>query len=164
MDKGPIYEKSKSLSISIIRLADILFEEHLFSLSNQILRSGTSIGANIREGYRAQSIPDFISKMNIALKEAEETAYWLEILFEADKINLETYKTYYLATEEIIKLLVSIINTTKKKNQFWSLKEKETNPIKECTQSFPKCQLIYCNNRVEEKMSRWLVGTKLLTL
>lgn len=113
MEKGPVYLKSKKLAVAIIRLADKLLEERQHNLSTQILRSGTSIGANIREGYRAQSTPDFISKMNIALKEAEETAYWLEIAFEAEKIDQKVFDAYYNATDEIIKMLVSIINTSK---------------------------------------------------
>ena len=88
-------------------------EKREFTLSKQLLRSGTSIGANCREAYRAQSTVDFISKLSIALKEAEETAYWLELLFAAEYITDEQFKSIYFDNEELIKLLVSIIKTTK---------------------------------------------------
>ena len=117
MKNSPIYDKSKSFAIAIVQLTDELFARRIYSLSDQLLRSGTSIGANIRESYRAQSIPDFISKMNIALKESEETAYWLELLYETNKIDKNTYETHIAILDEIIKMLVSIINTTKQNKQ-----------------------------------------------
>ena len=82
-------------------------------MSKQILRSGTSIGANIREGLFAQSRKDFISKMNIALKEAGETDYWLEILYSAEYLIEMEYKSLKNDNDELIKLLSSIIKTTK---------------------------------------------------
>ncbi|MCR4964032.1 MAG: four helix bundle protein [Bacteroidales bacterium] len=82
-------------------------------LSKQILRSGTSIGANIREGLYAQSRKDFISKMNIALKEASETDYWIEVLYSAEYFSEIEYTSLKNDNEEIIKLLTSIIKTTK---------------------------------------------------
>ena len=79
-----------------------------FVMSKQVLRSGTSIGANIREGQRAQSKPDFFSKLNISLKEAEETAYWLELLYEGGYLTKDEFSSIYADNAEIIRLLVSI--------------------------------------------------------
>ena len=81
-------------------------------MSKQILRSGTSIGANVRESRRAQSTPDFINKLYIALKEADETSYWLELLHETGFITNEMFNSIYADCEEILKLLTSIIKTT----------------------------------------------------
>lgn len=112
-----ILEKSKAYAIRIINLYKYLSEEkHEKILSKQLLRSGTSIGANCREASRAQSKADFISKMNIALKEADETAYWLELLNETDYINDKQFENIYNDNEELIKLLVSIIKTAKQNN------------------------------------------------
>lgn len=82
-------------------------------MSKQILRSGTSIGANIREGLFAQSRKDFISKMNIALKEAGETDYWIEILYSADFLTEMEYKSLKNDNDELIRMLSSIVKTTK---------------------------------------------------
>lgn len=82
-------------------------------LSKQILRSGTSIGANIREGLYAQSRKDFINKMNIALKETGETDYWLEILYSADYLTEMEYTSLKNDNDELIKMLSSIVKTTK---------------------------------------------------
>lgn len=85
-----------------------------FVLSKQILRSGTSIGANIRESKNAQSKADFISKMNIALKEADETAYWMELLWESEIIEKSQVIDLYELNTELIKLLTAIIKSSKK--------------------------------------------------
>ena len=85
-----------------------------FVLSKQILRSGTSVGANVREGIHAQSRNDFISKMNIALKEAGETDYWLELLFKTGYISETEYKNIAEDCNRIIKILASIVKTSKK--------------------------------------------------
>lgn len=115
MVRNAIKEKSKAFALQIIRLHQILInEKHEFVLSKQILRSGTSIGANVREAQRGQSKPDFYAKMNIALKEADETAYWLELLFESDIIDNQTFESAYSNCEEIIKLLTSITKTQSK--------------------------------------------------
>ena len=81
--------------------------------SYQFYKSGTSIGANVREGLFAQSRKDFISKMNIALKEAGETDYWLEVLHSADYLTEIEYKSMKKDNDELIKLLTAIIKTTK---------------------------------------------------
>ena len=112
MKDNVIAVKSKAFALRIIGLYKYLHEvKHEFVMSKQILRSGTSIGANIREGLRGQSKPDFYAKMNISLKEADETAYWLELLHESDYLTDEEFTSYYTDNEEIIRILVSITRT-----------------------------------------------------
>ena len=86
-------------------------EKKEYVLSKQLLRSGTSIGANIREGTRGQSKADFISKMSIALKEAEETMYWLELLNESGYIEDNLFADISSKCNELIRMLVSITRT-----------------------------------------------------
>lgn len=86
-------------------------------MSKQLLRSGTSIGANVREGLYAQSRKDFISKLNIALKEAGETDYWLEIIYSAKYFTDEEYKSLKADNGELLRLLTSIIKSTKSKEE-----------------------------------------------
>jgi len=88
-------------------------EKREFILSKQVLRSGTSIGANIKESIRGQSKPDFYAKMNIALKEASETEYWLDLLHESDYITSDVYNKIYTDCVELIKILMSITKTQK---------------------------------------------------
>ena len=82
-------------------------------ISRQICRSGTSIGANVREAYRSQSDADFIAKLHIALKEADETSYWLNILYETGYIRSKLYQSFMADNNELIRLLVSILKTKK---------------------------------------------------
>ena len=82
-------------------------------MSKQLLRSGTSVGANIREALYAQSRKDFISKLNIALKEASETDYWLDVLHEAEYFNEQEFNSLKTDNDELLKLLTTIIKTTK---------------------------------------------------
>ena len=108
--------KSKEFAVRIIRLARYLQEEKReFVLSKQLLRSGTSIGANVREAIRGQSRADFISKMNIALKESAETEYWLELLHETDYLSSKEFETVYADSKEILRILMSIVKTSRKK-------------------------------------------------
>ena len=86
-------------------------------MSKQLLRSGTSIGANVREGLYAQSRKDFISKLNIALKEAGETDYWLDVIHSADYFNDQEFNSPKTDNEELLKLLTTIIKTTKEKDE-----------------------------------------------
>ena len=112
-----VREKSKAFAIRTIRFVRYLqTEKKDFVLSNQILRSGTSIGANVRESKNAQSTADFINKLSVALKEADETAYWLELLFESDTIDKTMFNSLNDDTKELIALLTSIIKTTKNNN------------------------------------------------
>lgn len=85
-------------------------------LSKQLLRSGTSIGANVREGLYAQSRKDFISKLNIALKEAGETDYWLDIIHSANYFTDDEYMSLKADNDELLKLLTSTIKTTRNNN------------------------------------------------
>ncbi|MFI3325226.1 MAG: four helix bundle protein [Clostridia bacterium] len=113
MESSIISEKSKTFAIRIINLNKYLRTEHKeFVLSNQILKSGTSIGANVREARRGQSSADFISKLSISLKEADETQYWLELLYETNYISDKEFISLNKDCEELIKILVSIIKTT----------------------------------------------------
>ncbi|MEE3429138.1 MAG: four helix bundle protein [Ruminococcus sp.] len=88
-----------------------------FVLSKQVLRSGTSIGANISEAIQGQSKKDFLSKMNIALKEANETEYWLRLLKATGYLSENEYKSIYKDCIELEKLLISIVKTSKKDNK-----------------------------------------------
>ena len=105
--------KSFAFALRIINLYKYLVDKNEYVLSKQILRSGTSIGANCRESRNAQSRLDFINKLNIALKEADETAYWLDLLKEGDFIDIQSYNSIYNDCDELIKLLTSIIKTSK---------------------------------------------------
>ena len=114
MKENPVAEKSKAFALRIIGLYKYLCDEkHEFVMSKQILRSGTSIGANIREGQRGQSKADFYAKLNISLKEADETAYWLELLHESNYLTEAEFNSIYADNEELIKLLVSITKSQK---------------------------------------------------
>ena len=85
-----------------------------YVLSRQLLRSGTSIGANVAESQQAQSRADFLSKLEISLKEATETKYWLRLLKETDYLTEEQFSSIYADCVEIEKILVSIVKSTKK--------------------------------------------------
>jgi four helix bundle protein len=109
-----IVTDSKTFAVRIIKLYKYLTEEKKeFVISKQVLRSGTSIGANISESVFAQSRMDFVSKMSIALKEANETKYWLELLVETDYLTKEQYKSVAENVKKIIGTLVNIVNSTK---------------------------------------------------
>lgn len=102
----------------IIKLYKYLTNEKKeFIMAKQVLRSGTSIGANIAEGYYAQSELDFINKLSIALKEASETLYWLELLHESGYLDEEPFNSIYTDGVELRKLLTASVNTMKKKNK-----------------------------------------------
>ena len=109
-----IVEKSKSFALRIIRLYRYLCsEKNEYILSKQLLRSGTSIGANVKEAIRGQSKADFYAKMNISLKEASETEYWLELLHESGYIEKKTFVSIYEDCQELIKILVTITKSQK---------------------------------------------------
>ena len=114
MEENVIVVKSKAFALRIIRLYQMLQMNHEYVLSKQMLRSGTSIGANVKEAIRGYSRADFFAKMNIALKEASETEYWLELLFESWYIsNVAAFKSIYRDCQEIISILVAIIKARK---------------------------------------------------
>ncbi len=107
--------KSEAFSERIIKLHDYLLNvKHEKVISNQIYRSGTSIGANIAESRYAQSDPDFLSKLSIALKEANETCYWLNCLGRRNIIDQQGHQSMLNDATELVKILISAIKTKKK--------------------------------------------------
>ena len=117
MGKSVVYELSKKFALRIVKLYIFLKEERKeYVMSKQIYRCGTSIGANIAESQFAQSEADYISKLSIALKEAAETVYWLELLHETDFISTKQYESILNDAKTIIGTLVNIINKIKNKN------------------------------------------------
>ena len=112
--KNIISIKSYSFALRIIKAYQYLGKEHKeFILSKQLLRSGTAIGAMVREAEYAQSKPDFIHKLSIALKEANETEYWLMLLKDSQYITEQSFLSIDTDCKELIKLLVSIIKSSK---------------------------------------------------
>ncbi|MBQ7062777.1 MAG: four helix bundle protein [Bacteroidales bacterium] len=110
-----VLDKSLDFAVRCVRFYNYLREEkHEFVLSKQIVRCGTSIGANICEGQGAQSNPDFIAQLHVSLKEARETAYWLLVLYRSEIISEAEYKSMSNDLDELISLLTSILKTTKK--------------------------------------------------
>lgn len=109
--------KSFEFAVRIVNLRKFLVrEKNEYILSKQLMRSGTSIGANVSEAQRAQSKADFVSKMSIALKEANETNYWLKLLYRTDYIDEKQFGSMVGDLDEIISILVSICNTSKQDN------------------------------------------------
>ena len=113
MSESKLRIQSMDFAVSIISLVKALREKRESIISNQIGRRGTSIGANIREAQYAHSKADFIAKLQIALKEANETGYWLELLYRTQYISEEEYKTLDSACTSIRVMLISSINTAK---------------------------------------------------
>lgn len=112
-----IAQKSEDFAVRIINLSLYLEnerDEHI--IARQIFRSGTSVGANVAESENAQSKSDFISKLNIALKEADETAYWLRLLKRTGYLSLDLFDSIYPDIIEIIAILISSIKTAKGDN------------------------------------------------
>ena len=105
--------QSMDFAVQIINLVKCLKEKRESIISNQIGRSGTSIGGNIREAQYAHGKADFIAKLQIALKEANETGYWLELLYKTNYIEESEYKVLDSACTSIRVILISSINTTK---------------------------------------------------
>ena len=111
-DDNVILIKSKAFALRIIKLYQFLVtEKKEYVLSKQLLRSGTSVGANVREAVRGYSKDDFYYKLTISLKEAEESAYWLELLFESGFLNEKEFKSIYNDCDDIIAILVAIRKT-----------------------------------------------------
>ena len=123
MKESILRSKSYAFAVRIVRLSQFLTtEQREFVLSKQVLRSGTAIGALVHEAEFGQSKPDFRSKMSIALKEANETHYWLTLLRETDYINDKMSKSVSNDCVELIKMLVATVKTSKKSE----LEDKET--------------------------------------
>ena len=110
---NPIVDKSFRFAVKIVGLARNIRDRKEFELASQILRSGTSIGANVAESQRAQSNKDFLSKMYIAAKEANETEYWLRLLHETNIITATEFQDVYNDVKEIIRILMSITKTSR---------------------------------------------------
>ena len=113
MTNDKLSEQSLNFAVHIINLVKQLKEQRESIISNQIGRSGTSIGANIREAKYAHGKADFVSKMQIALKEANETGYWLELLYKTNYIGEEQYNALESECKSLRAMLVSSINTAK---------------------------------------------------
>ena len=108
------YDLSKAFALRCIKLYRFLTEQkHEYVLSKQILKSGTSIGANVSEAAMAQSKADFIAKMHIALKECNETKYWLELLYESGFIEKRAFCSIYSDCRSVLYLLISILKSSK---------------------------------------------------
>ena len=117
MKENKLADMSMSFSVQIINLVRDLKAKHESVISNQIGRSGTSIGANIREANYAQGKKDFISKLEIALKEASETGYWLELLYRTNYIDESTFKSLNDQCTSIRVLLIASCKTAKSNRQ-----------------------------------------------
>ena len=106
-------EKSLDFAVRIVNLRKYLVREHNeYVMSKQLLRCGTSIGANVAEAQRGQSKADFAAKMNIALKEANETEYWLKLLYRTQYLSKEQYESINIDVHELLGILVSICRTS----------------------------------------------------
>ncbi len=109
-----VRDKSFLFALRMVKMARFLQQEKReFVLSKQVLRSGTAIGALVREAEHAQSKADFIGKMSIALKEANETDYWIDLLYQSDYLTQEGHDSLHPDIQELISLLVSIVKTAK---------------------------------------------------
>ena len=116
MKQSILKNKTKDFALRTIRLYQYLCKEKQeYILSKQMLRSGTSIGANVAEAFYGQSEADFIFKLSIAQKEASETLYWLELLHESEYLQQNEFDSIFRDAEELMKLLTSSIKTMKHK-------------------------------------------------
>ena len=114
MNDNPLKDNSYGLAIRIVKLSQYLQRDKKeFVLSKQVLRSGTAIGALIREAEFGQSRPDFTSKMSISLKEANETEYWLSLLKDTDFVSEHQFKNLQSDCKELIAMLVSTVKNSK---------------------------------------------------
>lgn len=113
MSENTVKKKSFDFAIRIMELQKQLIANKEFIVSRQVVRSGTAIGALIREAEHAESKADFIHKMSIALKEANETHYWLELLYKSDYIEEKLFQSLIKDAEEVLKMLISIVKTSK---------------------------------------------------
>ena len=110
---NPIVDLSYKFGVRIVKFYKHLTDKQIYVLSKQLLRCGTSIGANVQESIHAQSKADFISKMNIALKEADETDYWLRLLRDSDVIEEKEFASLQKDVKQIIGTLVKIVKNSK---------------------------------------------------
>src|SRR5262245_33726455 len=108
-----IVQKSYAFALEIIKLYKLIIEKKEFVLSKQILRSGTSIGANVHEAVGSESKKDFIHKLGVAVKEARETSYWLNLLKDSNYLSTQEFERLNERCDELIRILNSIILTTR---------------------------------------------------
>jgi len=113
MIKSTLYDRSYMFALQIVKVSKILTEQRDYDLSRQLLRSGTAVGALLREAKFAQSRADFINKQSIALKEANETVYWLNILYDSGLLREDLYEALISDGKELVAMLVSSIKTLK---------------------------------------------------
>ena len=114
MKENFLVDLSKQFAVDIVNLCTEIKEKRKGNvLINQVLRSGTSIGANVSESQQAQSRPDFTNKLNIALKEAYETDYWLRLLHETQFLTSDEFQSIIADCRELERLLISIVKTSK---------------------------------------------------
>ncbi|WP_308275426.1 four helix bundle protein [Prevotella sp.] len=115
--KSPLHNKSYSFAKRIVNMVKYIdCPNKMISLTNQIFRSGTAIGALVREAEFAQSSSDFINKLHIALKECNETIYWLNLLYDTGFISEKEYESMAIDSKELLALLISSLKTAKKRN------------------------------------------------
>ena len=114
---GILEEKTYTFALRIIKAYSFLTKNNEYVLSKQLLRSGTSIGANYREATYAQSKMDFVNKLSIALKETNETIYWLELLHDGEYIDEKTFNSIHNEADEITAILASIVKSTKENTE-----------------------------------------------
>ena len=113
MENGTVAEKSLDFAVRIVNVRKYLTaDKNEYIMSKQLLRCGTSIGANIAEAQRGQSTADFASKMCVALKEANESEYWLRLLYRTDYLTQEQYESLFADLSELLKMLTAICKKT----------------------------------------------------
>lgn len=112
--RNSVADKSKAFSVRIVNMCAFLRQERReYVLSKQLLRSATSVGANISEAIYAQSKADFVAKMQIALKEISESGYWIDLLHKTDYLSDREYRSIFSDQQELIKMLTSIVKHAK---------------------------------------------------
>ena len=113
MMNSPLLDKSKAFALRVIKVCNVIKREKKeMILTNQLVRSGTSIGANVAEAQRGQSKADFTAKMNIALKEANETLYWLKLLYRTDFLTQSQFENLEKDIQELLGILIAICRTS----------------------------------------------------
>ena len=113
MKENILMQKAEKFALRIVKFCNLLKEQKEFNISNQLFRSGISIGANIAESCYAASKADFTNKLRIALKEASESEYWLKLLFSANIITENEFRSLNTDIKELMKILTASVNTSK---------------------------------------------------
>ena len=117
MRNSIIKQNSYDFALRIIKLYQLLRQEKHFEISAQLIKSATSIGANVEEALAGQSRKDFIAKMSLASKEARETNYWLRLIYDSELVSRENLEPLVADSEELVKILTSIVKTSSAKNK-----------------------------------------------